>query len=245
MPERSAPNRRPGITHRTIADKLGVSQSTVSLALSGKAAGRVAPELRDAIRALARELGYQPNAAARTLRLGQSQVIALLVPQVDNPFFPPVYLGAERVARAHGYTIALVNAAEQRDTQERALAVDGFVVWRTHALASVDALRQRLVLADDDDPDLPSVQFDIVDGMRQAVAHLQALGHRRIALLAADVDHRTFRLRQDTLRTLLEQPGEPIAGARAELTLDAVLAADRRRFEALLTRALTTGGEGR
>ncbi len=70
-----------------VARCAGVSQSTVSLVFSGKGRGRVSAATAERVREGARELGYRPNAAAQALRLGASRAVALLVPDMTNPFF--------------------------------------------------------------------------------------------------------------------------------------------------------------
>src|SRR5437868_14964083 len=70
-----------------VARRAGVSQSAVSLVFGGKAAGRVGKRTQEAILQAARELGYRPNSAARTLRSGRSRLIALAIPDVSNPYF--------------------------------------------------------------------------------------------------------------------------------------------------------------
>src|SRR5579859_8270370 len=97
--------RRHYITHKEtqspptsvdVARRAGVSQSAVSLVFGGKAAGRVGKRTQEAILNAARELGYHPNRAARTLRSGRSRLIALAVPDVSNPYFASVLEGVER-----------------------------------------------------------------------------------------------------------------------------------------------------
>jgi ABC-type sugar transport system substrate-binding protein len=90
------------VTSVDVARHAGVSQSTVSLVFSGKGAGRVSEATQDRVRRCARELGYRPNVAAQALRLGQSRAVALLVPDVTNPFFSRVLRGAQRAAQAAG-----------------------------------------------------------------------------------------------------------------------------------------------
>ena len=92
------------VTSVDVARHAGVSQSTVSLVFSGKGHGRVSEATQDRVRRSARELGYRPNVAAQALRLGTSRAVALLVPDVTNPFFSRVLRGAQRAAaaRVHG-----------------------------------------------------------------------------------------------------------------------------------------------
>src|SRR5207237_8654589 len=77
----------PRVTSVDVARAAGVSQSTVSLVLSGKSPGRISARTEAAVRATAAELGYRPNLAARTLRTGAARSVGLVVPDVTHPFF--------------------------------------------------------------------------------------------------------------------------------------------------------------
>ena len=123
------------VTSVDVASRAGVSQSTVSLVFSGKGRGRVSAATQETVRRCARELGYRPNVAAQALRLGTSRAVALLVPDVTNPFFARVLGGAQRAAQEAGYTVALVDTGNDRRWEEqsfealRAGPVDGYLLF--------------------------------------------------------------------------------------------------------------------
>ena len=123
------------VTSVDVARRAGVSQSTVSLVFSGKGRGRVSAATQETVRRCARELGYRPNVAAQALRLGSSRAVALLVPDVTNPFFGRVLRGAQRAAQEAGYTVALVDTGNDRRWEEqsfealRAGPVDGYLLF--------------------------------------------------------------------------------------------------------------------
>lgn len=198
-----------------VARQAGVSQSTVSLVLSGKAAGRVSRETQEAVLRVARELGYQPHMAARTLRLGRTHVTALLIPDVSNPFFATVLQGAEMAARARDYTVVQVSTGNDADWQERIVhalatrAFDGFLLCSVDVpvRANLDLLRGNAVIVDGSSPEFPSLLLDIEGGTRAALSHLLALGHRRIAHLGAHIDVETFRVRQRVYQSQLREAG--------------------------------------
>jgi LacI family transcriptional regulator, repressor for deo operon, udp, cdd, tsx, nupC, and nupG len=202
-------------TSRDVARHSGVSQSAVSLVFGGKAHGRVSNQTRDAILRTARELGYHPNRAARTLRSGSSGLIALAVPDVSNPYFTTVLEGVERAARQRDYSVMLASVRDERDWQQivvDALAsrsVDGFLLFTlgppTDEMRS--ALHGRAVMVDAVDPTLPSLQLDIENGMRAAISHLLELDHRRIGHLGAAVDAATFHLRHQTYLREVQKAG--------------------------------------
>jgi DNA-binding LacI/PurR family transcriptional regulator len=200
------------VTSVDVAKHAGVSQSTVSLVFSGKGHGRVSEATQDRVRRAARELGYRPNVAAQALRLGTSRAVALLVPDVTNPFFSRVLRGAQRAAAAAGYTVALVDTANDRRWQEqsfealRAGPVDGYLLFE---VSTPDALRgdEPVVLMEAEAPGRPSVRFDAEAGAAAAFEHLVELGHRRIGHLAAAFDAPTFHLREAARRSVLTKAG--------------------------------------
>jgi LacI family transcriptional regulator, repressor for deo operon, udp, cdd, tsx, nupC, and nupG len=201
-----------------VARHVGVSQSTVSLVLSGKAAGRVSQRTQEAVLRAAKELGYQPSMAGRTLRLGRTHVAALIIPDVSNPVFATVLLGAEQAARLHDYTVVQVSTGNDPDWQLRivhALAtrsIDGFILFSLDLLESahLELLRGNAVIVDGYSPEFPSLLLDIEYGASAALRHLLGLGHRRIAHLAAHIDVETFRVRQRVYERMLSEVSIPL-----------------------------------
>src|SRR6185503_3436546 len=105
--------------------------STVSRALSRPE--RVNVHTREHVLAVAEELGYLPNPAAQALESGRTRTIALLVPDITNPYFAGVIKGAERAAAAAGLTLVLGDTQENPATEQQLVrrlgpAVDGFVL---------------------------------------------------------------------------------------------------------------------
>jgi DNA-binding LacI/PurR family transcriptional regulator len=214
-----------------VARVAGVSQSTVSLVLAGKAEGRVKPETGRAVREAARRLGYRPNTAARNLRLGRTRTILLVVPTLASPFFGAVYTGAARVAGKRGFGVVVHpwhdDAAPARSPVDIE-AIDG--VLASSIGGGVTGLGDVPLVVLDNDPagPAPAVNFDVADGMRAIAGHLTGLGHRRIGHLAAAVDAWTFRVRGDVLAETA-----PVA-ARATTAIDVTAA--RAAALALLDR---------
>ncbi len=209
------------MTSVDVARRAGVSQSTVSLVFSGKGRGRVSEETQERVRRCARELGYRPNVAAQALRLGSSRAVALLVPDVTNPFFSRVLRGAQRAAQAAGYTVALVDTANDRQWEEqsfealRAGPVDGYLLFEVSAPEALGA-DQAVVLMEAEAPGRPSVRFDAEGGAAAAFEHLLELGHRRIGHLAAAFDAPTFHLREAARVRVFSEAGlDPDAQPRA------------------------------
>lgn len=221
--ERSA--RQP-VTSIDVARCAEVSQSTVSLVFSGKGQGRVSEATQERVRRCARELGYRPNVAAQALRLGSSRAIALLVPDITNPFFGRVLRGAQRAARRAGFTVALVDTGNDRRWEAqsfealRAGPVDGYLLFEVSAPAELGP-DQNVVLMETEAGRCPSVRFDAEGGAADAFGHLLALGHRRIGHLAAAFDAPTFRLREAARRKTLGDAGlDPADQPRAVTPID-------------------------
>jgi len=207
--ERSSPHH---VTSVDVARRAGVSQSTVSLVFSGKGRGRVSEATQERVRRCARELGYRPNVAAQALRLGSSRAVALLVPDVTNPFFSRVLRGAQRAAQEAGYTVALVDTANDRRWEAQSFAalragpVDGYLLFEVSAPDELGP-GQHAVLMESEEPSRPSVRFDSEGGAAAAFEHLVELGHRRIGHLAAAFDAPTFHLREAARRRVLASAG--------------------------------------
>ncbi|MFD8157244.1 LacI family DNA-binding transcriptional regulator [Streptomyces malaysiensis] len=221
----------------------GVSQATVSLVLGEKWPGRVSERTAETVRAAARDLGYRPNLAARSLRLGRTRTVLLVVPALTTEFFARVYTGAERVAADHGFGVVLYPSPEgvgpARDPFDSARAsLDGVIAssMAADALAAVRGGGLPLVMLDSDPDDAAAaatVNLDIADGVRQAAGHLLTLGHRRVAHLAAAVDSWTFRVRARALAEAMgEVPGAELSTEPAGLSVEE----GRRAAERVLAR---------
>ncbi|MEN8652973.1 LacI family DNA-binding transcriptional regulator [Streptomyces sp. 21So2-11] len=183
----------------------GVSQATVSLVLGDKWRGRVSERTAELVRGAARELGYRPNLAARSLRLGRTRTALLVVPALTNEFFARVYAGAARTAAEHDFGVVLypspdgIGPARDPFASARA-ALDGIIAssMAAGALGAIRGAALPLVMLDSDPADpgaAAHVNLDIADGMRQVTEHLLALGHRRFVHLASAVDSWTFEVR--------------------------------------------------
>ena len=184
----------------------------MSLVFSGKGQGRVSEATQEHVRRCARELGYRPNVAAQALRLGSSRAVALLVPDITNPFFSRVLRGAQRAARSAGYTVALVDTANDRRWEEqtfealRAGPVDGYLLFEVDPPGGLGP-DEHVVLMEGEAPGRPSVRFDAEGGAAAAFTHLVELGHERIGHLAAAFDAPTFHRRESARRRVLGEAG--------------------------------------
>ncbi|MDH6141260.1 LacI family repressor for deo operon, udp, cdd, tsx, nupC, and nupG [Kitasatospora sp. GP30] len=195
------PARRP--TGRDVAQLAGVSQATVSLVFSGGAAGhRVSDATRQRVLDAARSLGYRPQAAGRQLRLGRSGMALLAVPNLQGPFFGRVLTGVEEEAARHGLAVVVSSGWNAATLAEAATTsrFDGLLICSPDdsQLGELPSSTPAVFL--DADPaaagGAPTVELDLAAGMAAAVAHLTALGHRRIGRLRSSLSAHTFRVRQ-------------------------------------------------
>ena len=222
------------VTSVDVARECGVSQSTVSLVFSGKAAGRISARTQAAVRATAEDLGYRPNVAARALKKGAARTVALVVPDVTNPFFGGLLRGAQTAARAAGYAVALIDTDNDRDwgaASAEALwagPADGLMLFEVAAPRRA-AGSEPIVVIESESRGHPSVRLDAEAGTEAAVRHLLDLGHRRIGHVASVHDDQTFRLRRRTVDRLVEGA---VARERSDFTLESA----RGAAHALLTR---------
>jgi DNA-binding LacI/PurR family transcriptional regulator len=231
------------VTSVDVARHAGVSQSTVSLVLSGKAPGRVSPDTADAVRAAARKLGYRPNAAARALRSGTASAVGLVVADVTQPFFGPTLRGAQQAAFEADHVVVLIDdnyGAAWGDSSVELLregAVDGFLFFAADPPAS---LRRPgappIVLVEAEHKGVPSVRLDVEAGLDLLFDHLAGLGHRRIGYLRSAVEGQTFTRRQTRwaarLGELGEDPADQVVDESA-FDAEAAIAAGHRLLDRL------------
>ncbi len=177
------------VTLQDVAREAGVAVSTVSRALANP--DRVSAPTREHVQAVAARLRYRPNRIAQALPSGRTRILALLVPDITNPHNFGLIRGAEAQARAAGYTLVLGDTQESPDLETAhadrlGSAVDGFVLAGSRVpdddLRDLQG-RRPVVLFNREADGFPSVVTDSVDGSRQIVEHLAALGHRSIAYL--------------------------------------------------------------
>lgn len=176
-------------TLRDVAEKAGVAVSTASRALTRP--GRISAHTTERVRAAADALGYTPSASARALSSGRTTTVALVVPDVTNPFYFGLVRGTGARLREGGYVQVLVDTEESAEAEARALVglrgtVDGAVLAASRladARLAELAADLPIVAVNRTSPSLaaPSVLIDTPSGLVQALEHLASLGHRRIA----------------------------------------------------------------
>lgn len=173
-----------------VADRARVSVATVSRSFTAPATVRATT--RERVLAVAAELRYAPNRAARGLITGRTGNVGVIVPDLGNPYFHAVLKGAQARARRADYAVFVADGQESAD-EEHALIVamakqvDGIILCSSRLDAGrLAGLGQppALVLLNRRVPGLPAVLLDSADGMRRAVRHLATLGHARCAFVS-------------------------------------------------------------
>jgi LacI family transcriptional regulator len=187
-------------TLRDVATAAGVHPATASRALNPGTKLLVSEETARRVSEAAERLGYRPNPVARSLRTRRSHTIGVLIPDLNNPLFPPMLRGLEDRLGEYGYVALLGNTdtdlSKERLVfdQMRARHVDGFVLAtatrNSPILAEAVEAELPVVLMNRTAEDYPfsSVSVDNEQGERAAVAHLAALGHTRIGHIAGPQD---------------------------------------------------------
>ncbi|MGC4808678.1 LacI family DNA-binding transcriptional regulator [Micromonospora sp. DT233] len=208
------------VSLKDIAARAGVSLATVSNVVNGYRP--VGEQTRRRVQRAIDELGYSPNLSARHLRRGRTGLIALAVPELNNPYFAELAEVAIRQAAELGYTLLMENTAADRATELALLRdaqrhpIDGLIlspvrVGRAEVLART--ADTPLVLIGEGVYDVPHdhIAIDNVAASRTAVAHLIALGRRRIAFIGASPgdDRHSAQLRLRGYREALSAAGLP------------------------------------
>lgn len=182
-------------TLKDVAREADVSVSTVSRVFNDP--DKVRPATRRTVRDAAEALGYTPSRVARRLRLkeGKANMIGLVIPDIQNPFFADVTRGVEDVARDNDYALILSNSDEDPEKQRLAVntlkteSVDGVIV---PPVSAQDPEIQRLVESDIAvvcvDRRIENAQVDTIvsdnrAGAYRGVKHLIDLGHERIGFI--------------------------------------------------------------
>lgn len=186
-------------TSQDVAKKAGVSVATVSRVLNGSPL--VTESVQHKVLHAVKELNYQPNRTAQRLRAGRSQVIGLIIYDIQNPFFTAVVRGIEDVAYRDGYSLILCNSDEDPEKEKlyinvmRSEEVAGVILASaSEAAPQVDDLityNIPVVAVDRQiaDKQIDSVLAANIEGAREAVAYLIKLGHRHIGFVGLPLTH--------------------------------------------------------
>ena len=204
------------VTIKDVALRAGVSTSTVGRAVGNY--GYVSEETRKKVLKAMKEIGYYPNAIARSLKTNRTKTIAYLVPSIINPFFSQIANSIEDLASSHEYNLILCNAGTKADKLRKitSMLLENRVAGVIHSLPHTDALYNLVEIFQNTHipivsasgsrrfKDVDRVMVDDVQGARDATGFLLELGHSRIALLAVK-DSTTSKLRTQGYREAFQQ----------------------------------------
>ncbi|MGV8895310.1 MAG: LacI family DNA-binding transcriptional regulator [Rhodoglobus sp.] len=192
------PARRSGVTRQDVAELAGVSSAVVSYVVNS-GPRNVAPATRDRVLAAIHELQYRPNATARALKRGVSEIIGLVISDNTNPYFAEFARAIERVATVKGLSIIFINSAgtHEHETElvEKLLSrqVDG-LLWASNEdhpeVSAVQSAGISLVLLDRARPmpGVSSLGVNFRQASRIAVDHLIGHGHRSVAMICGNAE---------------------------------------------------------
>lgn len=200
-------------TINQVAAAAGVTKSSVSRAFTR-------PEMLSAetvrkIFAAAEQLGYVPNHTARALSTGRHGNIALIVPDVANPFFPPLIRAAQWEADRSDYCVFLGNSDEKPEQEDKLIGrfggqVEGFVLVSSRlsdAQIVEHASRRPVVLINRDVEGIPRILIDSATGVAEAVAHLAELGHKKLVYVGGPHGSWSNKQRRGAVRRSAKELG--------------------------------------
>lgn len=228
-----------------VADAANVSSATVS-----RAFGR--PELLnretvERVHSAAARLGYVPNHAARALSTGRVGNIALIVPDITNPFFAAVMRGGQARAREQGYATFIGDSDEAPELEDMLLGklagqVEGFILASSRLPSGrilEHARRRPFVLINRDLPKIPRLLVDTGPSYARAVELLASLGHRAIAYVAGPTRSWSNRQRHNAVSETAQRLGiQLVRIATSRPSFEAGQAATSELIEAGVTAAL-------
>lgn len=242
MPRRPPTTPAPRATLADVAAAAGVDVSTVSRVLRGAGGHRVSEATRERVFGSAESLGYRPNLLARGLRTARTFTLGIAVPQLENPVFPEIILGAEAAARDRGYSLLISHVLEGPDDAaayehlSRVSRVDGLLVATLEGEAALVRSLERsgvpFVLINRKLTRLANhVVFDNFAAAEMATEHVLSLGHRRVAHLAGHTTGYNGKRRLAGYRSALEAAGadlDPALIAEAGYTFEGGFTATQR-----------------
>jgi DNA-binding LacI/PurR family transcriptional regulator len=210
------------ITRQDVAKKAHVSTATVSNVVNGR--GAVGPKVRQRVQEVIKELGYQPNQIARSLKTNRTNELALFSSDIMNPYYAEVACGVEEYAREHGYLVCIVTTdmMEKHKLSFFNRQFDGIIIQSIHiSVSDIARLTDRqipivLISGSESWNGLPSpvtqLTIEIKTGTRNLFNYILKMGHRRIVFIGAQkLDKtRTNDTRLEAYQEILTEHNIPI-----------------------------------
>ena len=199
--ERPSPMHKK-VTIYDIAREAGVSTATVTRVVSGNPS--VKPATREKVQRVIDAYAYTPSASAQQLERGQSKTLAVVMPEISNPYFNSLFTAAYEEAEANGYSTWLFQIQENKPIPRELVdlligrSMDGVIfaggIWSTARSGLSEALSRlkhhmpvATICPPNMQPDCICIHSDLVSCSRLPVRHLHALGHRRIAFIGGSM----------------------------------------------------------
>lgn len=220
---------------RDVAVRAAVSVATVSRVLNGN--DTVGAEARERVHAAVAELGYRPNRLARNLRRQSTEIIGVVVSDIQNPHFTEMVRAAEDAAYGRGYRMLLCNTDETVDKQRAYLdmlageRVSGVILVpsdpESEEISQLLDLGIPLVAFDRPvaDPRADSIASDGEDAVRRATEHLLTAGHRGIAYLGGRTGLHTADSRRAGYETAMREAGLELREADGQFRMEEAITA--------------------
>src|ERR1700748_34442 len=213
--------REPGSGHsmdiRKTRKRAKVSTATVSRTINR--VPTVDPALAKRVLKVVEDMGYYPNTQARALVSGKSRIFGLIVSEITNPFFPEIVQAFEDIAVQNHYEILLTSTVH--DPKRMELAVRRMIERRVDGVAILTFGMEESLIADLRFRKVPLVFVDVgpqaagitnirvnyQQGIREAVRHLAALGHKRIGFVAGPANLKSAMARRVAFEAAMEENG--------------------------------------
>ena len=205
------------VTIKDIAEHTGVSYATVSRTLNHLSG--VSPDTRDKDLAAAEELGYRPNIHARSLKTNRTNTIALLVPDISNPFFADIAFAVDEVAFSKGYTTLLCSSNWNVDIERKQLEqlynqrVDG-IIYKPAGKNPMDLSRMSIpnvLLSCIPGENESYIEVDNYKGGQIAADHLISCGYQNFAFIGGTPDSSSNEKRINGYYDRLKECGQQIS----------------------------------
>ncbi len=197
-----------------VAKLANVSTATVSRVLNDSP--KVKPETFQRVKEIIEKANYVPNTSARSLRMGKSQLLGLIVSDINNPFFPELIDDFEARARERGIDVVFSHTNYLSDRLEHCLKrliernVDGIAICTSEtnpaALEFAKRHNRPFVLMNQEGTNTPynNIYVDHMSGALEAVSHLHHLGHRRIGFISGPSRFESTRLRLEAFEAAMK-----------------------------------------
>lgn len=223
------------VTIKDIAKAAGVSHATVSRALHNHPA--ISKETVERVQRLAREMGYIPSQAARSLKTRHSHALGVIVSNIDDPFWGEVLHSIDEVCHAASYSLFIMTTHRDKEREKEVVqalvqrGVDGVILCAPQFSEKQSQLIKSyslpmVIVNNEGSTDSPYLVFnDDINGIRLAARHLISLGHTRIAFLGNAVGGRTTVERERGFRQELRDSGVAVHEEYIRLTENETLAA--------------------